>query len=149
VKKNNNAASAKDELRRALLRDAEELAFQWEIRIEDEEAAEEKRLRLEAIEIESLRSWRDDERDQEMFDLATRKLRNEQVLRYLDNMPQIGRPPARFEEYRQHRLEALRAFPHDEAAAKKRFRLLSKAKPSTARNVWRILKREEKNKSAR
>jgi hypothetical protein len=142
VKKNNNAASAKDDLRRALLRDAEELGFQWEIRVEDEEAREEKRLRWEAIGLEPLRTSRDDDREQEMFDLAERKFRNEQVLRYLNNLP-LGRPATRMEAYRKHRLEALRTFPDDEAAAQKRFRRLSGAKLKTARNVWRVLKRED------
>jgi hypothetical protein len=92
VTKNNNAASARDELRRAVLRAAEELAPQWETMTELEEEAEERRLREEEDWGASSRSWRDDERDDKMFELAGRKLLNERVLRYLDNQPQIGRP---------------------------------------------------------
>jgi hypothetical protein len=77
-----------------------------------------------------------------MFERAMRKLNIDQALEALEDLPQTGRP-SRMDEYRKHKREALRAFPDDEPAAKKRFRFLSGATPNTARDVWRILKRED------
>ena len=140
----NNDAPARDRLRALLLRYKEEYDREWREQIELEEWREAEHFRKGHDGPPPTR----DDLEQEMDRAVERKIRNDRVLRYLDDLPQIGRPP-KIEEYRKHKLEARRAFPDDQAAAKKRFRSLSKLKPDTARNVWRILERKDKNKSAR
>jgi hypothetical protein len=128
-------------VRAILLREAADIAPEWQWRTEREEELEAERLWRKDAGLEGPRAH-DDEWDQRTFELACRKLHNDQALEALEDLPQIGRP-SRMEMYREYKREALRAFPDDEPAAKKRFRFLSGATPNTARDVWRILKRED------
>jgi hypothetical protein len=146
--KNNNDASVKERVRAILLREAAEIAPEWQWRIEREEELEAERLWRKDAGLGQRPSRLDDERDARMSELAMRKLNNDQALKALEDLPQIGRP-SRMEMYREHKREALRAFPDDEPAARKRFRALSKLKPKTARNTWRMLELADENKMSR
>ena len=82
--KNNDNASAR--LRALLLKYAEEYDREWREGIEWEEFKEAERLR------KGREPSLDLDEDQEMFALAERKIRNDQLLKHFDGLPQIGRP---------------------------------------------------------
>jgi hypothetical protein len=137
VIKNNNA-SEKDELRRVLLRNAEEYDRERQELVELEASGREWLLRQESLGVNCSPARKG--LKEAMSDLAELKLRNEQLLQFLDK---VGRPTTRMEAYRKHRQEALQAFPHDDIAARKRFRVRAGLKPPRARKVWLLLERAD------
>jgi hypothetical protein len=107
-----------------LLRDAEDIAPEWQWRTEREEAEEEERLRREDAGLGLGPSWRDDEWDDAMFVLATRKLRNEMALKHLDDLPKTGRPAGgsgALDRYRALAQACLDKAHGNESAAKRAF----------------------------